>query len=550
MFTRSRSAWLLALAGSTVLLLPVGTSASGLGSATQHGPRVALPGPVHYARTALAAAPPATSMIYHGGPVLMGATIYLDFWGSEWANGFQGCSVPVPLLGQLAGPCYSANQVMSYAIGLVSSWGGSPWRNTDTQYCQGAAHGAVDCGPGLARISDPNNQFGGSWIDAAPVPGTPGQQDIANEAQNALRHFHTGALTDPNGLYFVFTPPGKLVPGSGTDFCGYHSAYTYSDGSVAFSFAYQPYIFNQPSCGRNFVNSSNDSFGHGYMDGLSMVMGHEVAEAETDPGAGSAWTDQSGGSGEVGDKCNFDPASRNVTFGNNYYAMQPLWSNADPGANPGGSCAMSSASTLDQAERFINNAFVDILGRPADPGGLDFYSHQVFAGRSRSDIATMLDKSPEYLTHVAGGLYQRYLGRQGDSGGINFWVNGLAKGTATDESEAVSFIASDEYFNNHGGNNTSYVNGIYNDALGRAPDAGASFWINRLDAGAKRTDAAAAFLYTDEFKADIVNGYYQTFLGRNSDSTGLRFWVSQLQHGVSDESLISLLVSSPEYFYK
>jgi hypothetical protein len=230
--------------------------------------------------------------------------------------------------------------------------------------------------------------------------------------------------------------------------------------------------------------------------------------------------------------------------------MQPLWSNADPGANPGGSCVMSSASTLDQAERFINNAFVDILGRPADPAGLDFYSRQVFAGRPRSDIATMLDKSPEYLTHVAGGLYERYLRRQGDSSGINFWVNGLARGTATDESEAVSFIASDEYFNNHGGDNATYVDGIYQDALGRAPDAGASYWVNRLNAGGNRTDAAAAFLYTDEFKSDIVNGYYQTFLGRNSDDSGLRFWVSQLQHGVSDEALISLLVSSPEYFYK
>ena len=550
MFTRSRFAWSLALAGSMVLLLPAGTRASGLDPAIGGNARVALPGPVHYARTVLAAAPPATSMTYHGGPVLLGATVYLDFWGSEWQNGFTGCSVPVPLLGQLAGPCYSANQVMSYAIGLVSSWGGSPWRNTDTQYCQGAAAGAVNCGAGLARISDPNNQFGGSWIDTAPVPGTPGQQDIGNEAQNALNHFHPGAGSDPTGLYYVFTPPGKLVPGSGTDFCGYHSAYTYPDGSVSFSFAYEPYIFNQPSCGRNFVNSSNDSFGHGYMDGLSMVMGHEVAEAETDPGAGTAWTDSSGGSGEVGDKCNFDPASNNVGFGNHYYAMQPLWSNADPGANPGGSCVMSSTSTLDQAERFVNNAYVDILGRPADPGGLDFYSRQVFAGRSRYDIATMLDKSPEYLTHVASGLYQRYLGRQGDSGGINFWVNGLARGTATDESEVVSFVASDEYFFNHGASNASYVYGMYSDALRRQPDPGADYWINRLNAGGDRVTAAEAFLYTDEFKADIVNGYYQAFLGRNSDDAGLRYWVTQLQHGVTDEALISLLVSSPEYFYK
>jgi hypothetical protein len=477
--------------------------------------------------------------------------IYVDFWGGEWQNGFSSCSVPIPLLGQLAGPCYSARQVVAYVTSLVSSWGGSPWRNTDTQYCQGTGVGALSCGAdnALPHITDPANQFGGSWIDTSPVPSVPGQQDIASEAQKSLSHFHPGAGSDPNGIYFVFTPPGKLVPGSGTDFCGYHSAYTYADGSVDFSFAYQPYIFNQNACGRNFVNSSNDSFGHGYMDGLSMVIGHEVSEAETDPGAGSAWTDNSGNAGENGDKCNFSPASRNVTFGGNYYAMQPIWSNADPGADSGGSCVMSSASTLDQAQRFVNNAFVDILGRPADPGGLNYYSNLVFSGDPRTHVANILDTSTEYLTHVASGLYQKYLRRSGDAAGVNYWVYALGHG-ATDESEAVSFLASDEYFAAHGGNNTSYVYGIYSDALGRAPDPGASYWIDRLDAGGNRSAAAAAFLYTTEFKTDVVNAYYQQFLRRSSDPGGVNYWVGQLQHGVTDEALISLLVSSPEYFYK
>jgi len=550
MFTRSRLALSLAFASSALLLLPGGVEAIGPHLGIRDGARVAVQGPVHYARTILAAAPPATSMTYHGGPVLTGPTIYLDFWGSEWQNGFASCSNPLPIVGRLASPCYSANQVMSYAIGLVSSWGGSSWRNTDTQYCQGAATGAVNCSLTGAHITDPDHQYGGSWTDASAVPSTPGQQDVANEAQSALNHFHPGLGSDPNGIYYVFTPPGKLVPGSGTDFCGYHSAYTYSDGSVAFAFAYEPYIFNQTACGLNFVNSSNDSFGHGYMDGLSMVIGHEVAESETDPGAGTAWTDISGGSGENGDKCNFSASSNNVTFGANFYAMQPLWSNADPGADPGGSCVMSSASTLDQAQRFVNNAYNDILGRPADAGGLDYFSRQVFAGRPRAEIADMLDTSTEYLTHVAAGLYEKYLKRSGDAGGVNYWVNALGSRVATDESEAVSFLASDEYFAVHGGNNTSYVYGIYDDALGRAPDAGSSYWIDRLNAGDNRAHAAASFLYTDEFKTDIVNGYYQRFLGRNSDAGGVSYWVSQLQHGVTDEALISLLVSSPEYFYK
>jgi hypothetical protein len=51
-------------------------------------------------------------------------------------------------------------------------------------------------------------------------------------------------------------------------------------------------------------------------------------------------------------------------------------------------------------------------------------------------------------------------------------------------------------------------------------------------------------------KTEIVNGYYQLFLKRDGEPDGVRYWVGRLQHGVTDEALISLLVSSPEYFYK
>ena len=165
------------------------------------------------------------------------------------------------------------------------------------------------------------------------------------------------------------------------------------------------------------------------------------------------------------------------------------------------------------------------------------------------EVVAVAEKLGIHISADEAGLYQKYLRRSGDAAGINYWVYALGHG-ATDESEAVSFLASDEYFAAHGGNNMSYVDGIYNDALGRAPDPGASYWIDRLNAGGSRWAAAAAFLFTTEFKTDVVNAYYQQFLGRSSDAGGVAYWVGQLQHGVTDEALISLLVSSPEYFYK
>jgi hypothetical protein len=164
---------------------------------------------------------------------------------------------------------------------------------------------------------------------------------------------------NPIATYFVLTPNGKSESGFGTSWCAWHSAAnvivsttgqhnksTSQYGEIAYS--YVPY---QPdaglSCGMNFVNQCAAShkitnclqgpLGRGYFDGFSMVAGHEYADAITDPVPMQGWGDIYGL--ENADKCAWNPLSGNITIGGNYFAVQPLWSNAmNSGA---GGCAMS-----------------------------------------------------------------------------------------------------------------------------------------------------------------------------------------------------------------
>ncbi len=75
------------------------------------------------------------------------------------------------------------------------------------------------------------------------------------------------------------------------------------------------------SCGEDSVN------GPAPLDGVSIVEGHELAEAITDPLL-NAWYDSSGN--EIGDKCAWQGlATISTTTGT--FAVQPLWSNAAGG---------------------------------------------------------------------------------------------------------------------------------------------------------------------------------------------------------------------------
>ncbi len=192
------------------------------------------------------------------------------------------------------------------------------------------------CPAGAAFVTNPATQLGGTWNDTSPVPSSPTASQIAAEAAKGAANFGY----NPNANYMVFTPSGMSERGFGTRWCAYHSSTSSSRGTVAYS--YIPYIPDAgAACGQNFVNGSNDTFGHGWFDGFSIVAGHEYAEAATDPFPATGWLDSSGA--ENGDKCAWissgQGAAANVPLGSNFYAAQSLWSNAFNGG--AGGCVIS-----------------------------------------------------------------------------------------------------------------------------------------------------------------------------------------------------------------
>ena len=265
-------------------------------------------------------------LTYHSGPVQTTAAVYIVFWGSAWnstvATGSDGSF------------SYTPQQAMTYVTDFFSNVGGSPWGNVDTQYCQGVAPGTINCGSYGTHVSNPTGQLAGSYVDTTnPLPPSPTQTDIANEAIRAAEYFKYSASIQPNATFFVLTPSGDSMSGFGTSWCAWHSSTAVTSGNLPY--AYLPY---QPdagaSCGENFVNATANSYGNGYFDGFSIVGGHEYAEANTDPVPSSGWVDRRGA--ENGDKCAWSTLSTNITLSNqHYYAVQPLWSNTASG------CAVS-----------------------------------------------------------------------------------------------------------------------------------------------------------------------------------------------------------------
>jgi len=268
-------------------------------------------------KPAKATGPAVTSsnMTYHGGPVSLTPTVYISWWGSQWNTGFSTGG-------------YTSVQAQTYVTGFFGNVGGSSWHQIDTQYCQGVAIGTVNCGTSGQHITNPAGELAGTWVDTTSLPRRISQNSIANAAIRLMNHF--GGF-NANAIYLVYTPSGHSMSGFGTQWCAWHD--NTSSGGHQVAYGYIPYIPNAgASCGMNFVNGTNNSYGNGYFDGFSIVAGHEFMEAETDmtPSTSVAWQGPGGGSDENADKCAWNQnggTSANISLGGHNYAVQPIWSN-------------------------------------------------------------------------------------------------------------------------------------------------------------------------------------------------------------------------------
>jgi hypothetical protein len=150
--------------------------------------------------------------------------------------------------------------------------------------------------------------------------------------------------------------------------------------------------------------------------------------------------------------------------------------------------------------------------------------------------------------------HQDYFLRIPDSGGLLFWINAYNSGWSLG---AISdaFAGSDEFQQTYGSlNNGEFVNLVYQNILGRAPDPGGyAFWVGELNAGRwTRGQVMVGFSESAEYRGLTFNDVYVTMiyvgmLRRSPEEAGFNFWVGYLDNGNSGLALIDGFLYSQEY---
>jgi hypothetical protein len=210
---------------------------------------------------------------------------------------------------------------------------------------------------------------------------------------------------------------------------------------------------------------------------------------------------------------------------------------------------------VSATQRYLNQLYLDLLGRPIDVEGLNFWGTALNSGTARTDIARALANSIEGLTLDVQREYREFLNREADPAGQIFYVQQMQIGMPLAYVEAA--LASSSEFVSHGG---TFLTNLYQRGLKRSLDLpGSNFWTGLLNSGRVSQFSVAATILQGGERASIVTnfqgtpnvdlGWYESFLGRVGDPLGLVYWDAKLSSQLfSYQEVLAEFVSTDEFF--
>jgi hypothetical protein len=230
-----------------------------------------------------------------------------------------------------------ATTSVGHATSFMRALSTSPWLSTLQQYYESLffVHEYISTNAVSvhAPIFDDSTAPGSSYNNAS----------VLTEAAK-IRAETSGTVDE---IIVVFTPHGSVNQDEiSQNFCAQH----FADQANSYAIVTMPYMPDRGgSCGANFVS--------GVLDGVTIVLGHEVAESITDPFSGNGWNSPQG---EIGDLCAWQELMDNYTE-SGLFVTQPLWSNR------AGNCIQMTAAMQTLNSNYVTAANGGGLGGDNTP---------------------------------------------------------------------------------------------------------------------------------------------------------------------------------------
>ncbi|HEY4378012.1 MAG TPA: glycoside hydrolase domain-containing protein, partial [Acidimicrobiales bacterium] len=178
------------------------------------------------------------------------------------------------------------------------------------------------------------------------------------------------------------------------------------------------------------------------------------------------------------------------------------------------------------ARRFVVRIYGLLVGRVPGQSEQDYWTWVIATGGSRAHLVDLLLKSSEWQRYAVATAYSVALQRIPDGDGLAYWEPKLAAGAKPDD-VTLSLVSSSERWALDRKTASTWIEGLYNDLLGRAPDAGGeAYWLQQLDDGVTRGAVARVFVWSSVRSSAYVANAYKVVLGFTPTAATIARWTT------------------------
>jgi hypothetical protein len=215
----------------------------------------------------------------------------------------------------------------------------------------------------------------------------------------------------------------------------------------------------------------------------------------------------------------------------------------DPSGNTSAFSSRFDPPPQNSASVFVDRLYADLLGRLPDDAELAHWTSLMHHGTAARQVAADLMRTSEFRTIEAETAYHTYLQRDASTAELAAATHFLAVG-GTVEQLQVRLVTSPEYWRLQGATGAGFVNGLYQAALGHAPDAAELAVATRALHPARLADAVFT---SAEYRRDLVENDCASLLGQVPDKRTEQALLTALAGGGRDEDVLADVFGSAEF---
>lgn len=198
--------------------------------------------------------------------------------------------------------------------------------------------------------------------------------------------------------------------------------------------------------------------------------------------------------------------------------------------------------------KYVADLYRNELGRePGDDQGFNAWVSALSSGGlTPQQVADQIERSSEGVNYDLSRVYQNELGRAPDESGIQSWGQALQSGALSDDQFQQMVRQSPEYGTAAVSQYQDLLNKIYEQEVGRTPDAGgAAQWAAALRSGAITPEQLPG-LFSNTNEGWVYDQYADVF--KRQPDPAARAWVDALEKGaLTRDQVLAQLKASPEY---